>query len=424
MNTEKFVADLNTRFFNSELSELLKKQLLLLPVNRPDVFSFVERVFSFMNSAGVPAKDVSLFAGGVLGSLLARILPGAWEGRIPPITMPGRHAVIDRYIQSGELFTTANKTMLDVGCGFPPSTTLDSAKNLSDWHITGIDPSFPEYLVYDTDQSYATLDKSRSTIYFQPAIPSLESWNRFLNDAEATKKRFENLLEELLHGVRSTGSSYARIEVNPVMDYETDRLSFIRGGIGHAVNEPKGVIRCFNVLAYFNDDFFAKALSWFTNTVQENGIVIIGGNWAASTECYYNVYQKNGGVLINKEFSFGLDCINPIGICPWFASYDDYRQTNQLVKYIGMIRSDKAFMDEYYAFNDDQRARYAVCARDEQGYYAGVDPEMDPARLWTTANRMIQELNDAGFNQKAVKVLKRSGLHARVNEVGHVAIIG
>jgi hypothetical protein len=37
---------------------------------------------------------------------------------------------------------------------------------------------------------------------------------------------------------------------------------------------------------------------------------------------------------------------------------------------------------------------------------------------------MIQELNDAGFNQKAVKVLKRSGLHARVNEVGHVAIIG
>ena len=58
MNTEKFVSDLNTRFFNGELSELLQKHLLLLPVNRADVFSFVERVFSFMNRDGVSAKDV------------------------------------------------------------------------------------------------------------------------------------------------------------------------------------------------------------------------------------------------------------------------------------------------------------------------------------------------------------------------------
>jgi hypothetical protein len=100
MNTNQFVEDLNNRFFNGELSSEFKDKLLHLPIDRPDVFAFVERMFGFMNTAAIPAKDMSLVLGEIMGTLLARILPGAWEGRVPPITLPGRHAVVDQYIKN------------------------------------------------------------------------------------------------------------------------------------------------------------------------------------------------------------------------------------------------------------------------------------------------------------------------------------
>lgn len=422
MENAKFVSDLDVRFFNGELSEPFKNQLQQLATGRPDVFRFVERICCFMNRAGVPARDVSLTIGEVLGNLLARILPGAWEGRIPPITIPGRHRVIDQYIQSSKLVTGGNKTMLDVGCGFPPYTTLEAASNLSDWHITGIDPSFPSYLVYDTDQNYATFDKRRATIYFQPAVPSVENWTRLLSDSGVTKKRFEGLLEELLRKPVAATAGYPRLEVNPVKTYETSTLSFMPGEIGQVVNDLKGVIRCFNVLFYFDDSFYERALAWFTNITDENGVVIIGGNWAASTECYYNVYQKKQGTLVNTEFAFSLDCINPIGIATWFANYDDDRQTNELVKYIGIIRSDSSFMEAFYAVNDKQRKEYGICPRDGNGYYGGVDPAIDPGTLWMHVSAMLTGLNEAGLNRKAAEVLRRAGVNASVNEVGHLSV--
>jgi len=103
MNTNEFVEDLNCRFYHGELSGQFQEQLQQLQIDRPDVFAFVQRMFGFMSSAGIPAKDMSVLIGEILGTLLARILPGAWEGRVPPITLPGRHATIDQYIKTNPL---------------------------------------------------------------------------------------------------------------------------------------------------------------------------------------------------------------------------------------------------------------------------------------------------------------------------------
>nr|WKN35442.1 hypothetical protein K4G66_24005 [Tunicatimonas sp. TK19036] len=185
----------------------------------------------------------------------------------------------------------------------------------------------------------------------------------------------------------------------------------------------KGVIRCFNVLYYFDDSFFENALKWLAKTTREEGVVLIGGNWAASTECYYNVSKKQGDVLVNKEFAFSLDCINPIGIVTWFANYDDDRQTNQLLKYISILRKDKVFMETFHTFNDGQRKKYGICPRDEQGYYGIPDPTINPQELWVRVGAMSQEFHQSGLSQQAADVLKRTGLHAIVNEVGHLAVI-
>jgi hypothetical protein len=313
--------------------------------------------------------------------------------------------------------------MLDIGCGFPPYTTLDTANYLPDWTITGADPSLPIYLIYDEAGNYATLDEHKSTVYFQPALPTLENWNQLLANSTATKLRFERLLEQLL---TNTGSakpgSFPRLEYDPIKLYETDRLSFIKGGIGQVAVGPKDVIRCFNVLYYFNNAFMERALQWFADHTKEGGIVLIGGDWAASTECYYHTYKKEGNQLLNKEFAFSLDCICPFGIVTWYTSHNDDQQKAELVRHIGTIRKDKAFMDAFYSFHDAQRARYRVCARDEKGYYGEVDPAMAPQELWTNVDTILHELNEAGLNQKAADVLVKAGLKARVNEVGHIAI--
>ena len=162
---------------------------------------------------------------------------------------------------------------------------------------------------------------------------------------------------------------------------------------------------------------------WSVPTAVLGGIVLIGGDWAASTECYYNVYQKHDEQLVAKEFAFSLDCICPFGIVTWYTNHNDDRQKVELIKYIGAIRKDKSFMDAFYAFHDSQRAKYKICPRDSHGYYGVVDPSIGPQELWAIASTMLNELNEAGLNQKAVDVLINSGFNASVNEVGHVAIM-
>jgi hypothetical protein len=420
MNTSEFVKDLNDRFFNGELSTQFQEKLQQLPIARPDVFAFVQRMFTLASRNGMPAKDLSLQHAEVLGTLLARILPGAWEGRVPPITVQGRHAVIDQYIKKNSWISSEGKTMLDIGCGFPPFTTIETSNYLSDWKITGADPSLPAYLIYDAEGNYATLDENKSTVYFQPAMPSIENWNKLLSDSSATKKHFENLFHELSDHLN--GEGFPRLEKNPIKNYETDKLSFIKGGIGQIDIAPKDVIRCFNVLYYFDNNFQRDALKWFAEKTNEGGIVLFGGDWAASTECYYNIYKKIDNRLVNNEFAFSIDCICPFGIVTWYALHDDDTQKADLVKYIRIIRKDAAFMNAFYTFHDAQRVKYNICPRDEQGYYGIVDPSIQPQDLWILASKMLTELNDAGFNQKAVEVLNQAGLKARVNEVGHIAV--
>ena len=420
MNTKEFVQDLNDRFFQGALSTQFQDKLMELPINRPDVFSFVERMFDFISRSGMPAKDFSLLQADILGTLLARILPGAWEGRIPPITIQGRHAAIDQYIKNNPWKSSDGKSMLDIGCGFPPFTTLETADYLSDWKIIGADPSLPAFLIYDAEGNYATLDENGSTVYFQPAIPSIENWNNLLSDSAATKNRFEHLLKELIN--HPGNETLPRLEQNPIKKYETERLSFINGGIGQIDIASQDVIRCFNVLFYFDDKFLENALKWFNDNLKEGGILLVGGNWAASTESYYNLYKKIDSQLINKEFAFSIDCICPFGIVTGYTNHADDRQKVELIKYISVIRKDNAFMKSFYAFHDAQRLKYKICPRDCNGYYGNVDPEMEPQILWSLVGKILTELNDAGFNQKAVDVLNKGGFEARVNEVGHLAV--
>ncbi len=57
--------------------------------------------------------------------------------------------------------------------------------------------------------------------------------------------------------------------------------------------------------------------------------------------------------------------------------------------------------------------KYKFCPRDDQCYYGVVDPSLQPQELWTLASKILNELDDAGLNQKAVDVLNNAGLKAQ-----------
>ena len=81
---------------------------------------------------------------------------------VPPITLEGRHSGIDEYMARNRWrkLEKGNR-FLDLGCGFPPKTTLDSAKRFPESQLTGADPSFGRYLVQDPNGDYGIEDVTR-----------------------------------------------------------------------------------------------------------------------------------------------------------------------------------------------------------------------------------------------------------------------
>ena len=423
MRTQKFIQALNDQYFDGHLSPGFVSQLSDLPADRPDVHAFIERMFHFMRAGGHPPTDLSSLHGEILGSLLARILPGAWEGRVPPITVAGRHMVIDQYLGNNNWQEPGAKSMLDIGCGFPPHTTVEISNRYPDWKVTGADPSLPVYLVYDADGNYCTFDSDKNAVYFQPAVPSVENWNELLSDAASTRDQFTRLLESLLDENREYGDDeFPRLRIDPVHRHSTSNLSFMNGGIGQVQVEPVDVIRCFNVLFYFDDIFRQRALNWFTDQLHEDGLIVLGSNWALSTESRYYVYQKDAGRLKLREFAFSIDNFNPIGIVTWYTNHQDDRESAELAKYLRILRNNDDFSKEYYKFNDAQRLSKGICPRTVDGYYGPVDSTLSPVELWTRVAAMLDELNESHLPAMAIDVLKQSGLSVGKNEVGHISI--
>ncbi|MBI2502101.1 MAG: hypothetical protein HYW07_02575 [Candidatus Latescibacteria bacterium] len=85
-----------------------------------------------------------------------------------------------------------------------------------------------------------------------------------------------------------------------------DNLSFAVGGIGNVHLQDVDVVRCFNVLLYFDDKFREQALDWFQGVLREGGLLFCGANSALSTGFRYFVYQKRGGRLLGREFALTM----------------------------------------------------------------------------------------------------------------------
>lgn len=393
----------------------------------PDAKEFILRVLRLMNQAGYPATSLTPYFTRWI-STIKNMLPSAWGGLIPPITLPNRHIKLDAYIKGQNRFNGAQAPVfLDMGCGFPPITTSDTAKTLSDWQVFGVDYSFPDYIVYNSEGHYACFDKNGDFQYFQALINP--SGRALYQDPEGTKKYFNTLFSNLkTQAFPSTGNTSETLEKdgsrlihNHVLNFETDNLSLIKSDVRDINLPPVQVIRCMNVHLYFDPNTREKMVAQAGKLLADDGLLIVGTN-GLSVQGRYFVYEKKDGDLIASEFAFSPDNLGPISFMPWFALHENDPESMFLTELSRKIRSDDTFWPDFSNAMDKLLAENEICWLRGDGFYQVPREEMPPSEYLPKGVAIWQTLDSKGYVDGMVETLKKADYDAWKNVVGDIAV--
>ncbi len=397
-----------------------------LAQERSEVRDFTRRVVRLMGIAQVGPRNFSPMAAFGI-SMAKEFLPGAWGGKIPPITAPDRHKAIDGYISSNRWRTFGPGTvMIELGCGFPPTTAVDASKRFPDWQIIGADPFFDPYLLYDRDQSYTCFDENGQVRYFQ-LQPTATI--KTMVDYQNLRARAPDLFAQLLPKLPPDNGEMCTAEADgaqlirwPLRQWESGNLKLVQAGIGSPSLPEADLIRCFNVLMYYGTGVLREFETCAASQLHEGGLAIAGANSPNGSEVYYGVYRKEAGQLVEKELAFSVDIIRPLGLMPWFALHDDCGTNLRLAQVVRRIRSDSEFCTAFDNAMDQFLMESGLLIRDAEGCLISPPVPLPFDKMSQIMATTGDQLDREGFTMRAAETLGRQGVRAWRNEVGYLAI--
>ncbi|MDA1191244.1 MAG: class I SAM-dependent methyltransferase [Candidatus Poribacteria bacterium] len=405
------IHDLNTRHFAGRLSAPVLDTLSPIDRERPEVRAFTERAFRQMRAANFRAEDFTTALAHALSRVVPNILPGAWTVPVPPITATDRNRLFDEYLAHRFTANPTTRRLLDIGCGFPPHTTLDSAQRLADWQIVGADPLIPDYLVTDNNGDYAAFNAKDAMLYFQSSAIENDRWNDSHADRRATEQRFITLARDI-----------NRRTLNPIAAYERNNLRFVQAGIGE-IDEPFDAIRCLNVLYYFDRAFRVKTLAWVNRCLNDGGVFLCGATAPNGSTPRYTVYRKEGETLVDAEFAMSIESILPTTLIAWYTMYDDDdTETRRHTNAMRLIRSDNDFTRDHAAAFDALLSEYGCGGRSADGYLHLASETMPQPAYRQAMRSVAARLDEAGYVDRAIETLKRAGIGAWRNAVDNIAM--
>ena len=414
-------------FLGTELPESLagRVDFEALPDEARNV---VRRMLALMKRSGCPATEITAHMIWLLFTVTPKILPSAWGGRVPPMTAPGRHKKLDAYV-CGHSWPSADgkPVFIDLGCGFPPVTTVETAGQLPGWRVYGIDPAFARYVVYDRDGRYACFNREGRFQYVQsPAKP--------LNDTPgAVRMHFQGLFADLHSQLRSEGGDGdcravewegRRLVVDHVRDYENENLRFIKAGVEDLALPPARFIRCMNMLLYFEKDVRERMLSAIAGQLSDGGLLLTGFNHPFGFYARYAVYKKSADGLRPCEFAFSMENLRPLGVGPWLALSEEDRDTALLADLTGAIRSDRQFWPDFNRRVDRLREGLGICRQGDDGFHHFTREVVDasPLVLFEKASALWALIEKEGYKAGVVAALRRAGYTAWENRAGDIAV--
>jgi hypothetical protein len=424
------IEDLCDRTFGNRPSALHLTLLKHAENERPEVKDFIERAFRLMVISHAQPQNMTPSLAWILGIMIPRLLPGAWGNVVPPFTLEDRHKLIDAYLRATPWGNFSDGTvLLEMGCGFPPQTAIDAARNFPGWQVIGADLQFDTYVLHDAAGNYACMNAEGQVRYFHPGFSSGANFLALYTDPAATFQQFRALFTTLRDklpagnrdGCVSIEHEGARLMQNPIQSYQRPNLTLLQAGLGEETPQAD-IIRIFNVLFYFDSEFRDRAEEWALRTLRPGGLLLCGGDGSQTLEARYSVYRKEDGRLVAKEFSFGLDNVRPSTIVPMFCLHDEEKETFALATLVGVLRGNQEFRRDYDARFDELLAENKIWIRQEDGFL-GPSPEQLASDKWIPAYLSIQQKLEAeGFAERAVSLLRGAGYEAWINPVGHLAV--
>jgi hypothetical protein len=422
--------------FNALVAHYLGGQLpermasaISFPALPADVKRFITRMLTLMRKAAFPVTDFTPVLIWQLSNIIPGFLPCAWDGRVPPLTLPKRNARIDAYVvRHAWPDGLVSPVFVDLGCGFPPITTVDAAAALSGWRVFGVDRSFSAYVVHDGDGHYACFNGQGAFQYFQPRM-DFAGIRIYLNPAEV-RLRFERAFDDL-HPLlsRAAGRVSETVEKNgytlihhPIRNYQAPNLTLIESEMEDAQVPPAHAIRCMNTLIYFEPEVRQRMLVKAGALLAETGILIVGANLMSGASCRYAVYKKTNHSIEPTEFALSLDNLRPITVMPWYTLHDDDPEAMLLADVIRQVRADQPFWRLFTGRLDELMAQYGVFERDSNGFLNAPEGAAPATDFAERASRLWRQVEEEGFTDGAVEALNRAGYAAWKNPVGDIAI--
>lgn len=417
--------------FRDRLSPAVRKLLSGTGNASPEARAMADRAVAWCELAGIAPRDFNEVQAWALGELMPYLMPGAWGGLIPPVTRTGRHNRIDDYVLNTPWRARSPGLFVDIGCGFPPLTTVDSANALGcAWQVIGVDPEFHPYLFTDSEGNHACLDGDGRIVYFQSRDSDPHRWIAMVGNAEATRAAFRPMAESLRRSLDSLGSdghaavelNGARLERNPLARFTRPNLRFVHGSATEVPIDSIDVARCFNVLRYFDAELRERVLAHLATRLNPGGLFVCGADWTDTSSARYTVYRNENGTLREKEFAFGIDNVRPVSPEPLILFSDDDHEACRLADTVRVLRTDDAFCNAYDSALDAILADLDLCPRQRDGTLGGLPPDLTGAELERRLPLIETRLAEAGFTREAVATLRRHGVDAWINCVGHVAV--
>ncbi|WP_022663803.1 CheR family methyltransferase [Desulfospira joergensenii] len=394
----------------------------------PDTQGFVLRVLDLMKRSKYCLTEFNPVLLRWLSVTIPGILPGAWGGRIPPITASARHRKLDDYLAGQDFGPNKGQNIfVDMGCGFPPLTTADTAGRFPGWKIYGVDRSFADYVVYDTRGNYACFSREGEFLYFQPSM-DLAVRARY-SDPRGTKNRFNQLFTDLLPLLRNINIRTSetvekdgnKLIHHHILDFETRNLRFIKSDIMDLKPMAAKVFRCMNVFVYFTRDIKKKVLGQIKNHLKNKGLAIIGTN-SFGIQSRYAVYKKESNGLFLREFAFSLDNLGHISLMPWFTVHGNDPEAILLAKLSHTIRSHACFWAQFSRHLDQLMESHGFCKRKPDGFLHFPNQEMLPNDFLEKNGLVWREMEEKGYTKGTIDVLSKAGYEAWINSAGDIAI--
>ncbi|TRZ95858.1 class I SAM-dependent methyltransferase, partial [bacterium] len=230
------------------------------------------------------------------------------------VTSRERLAKVDKFIVN-EL-ASDGVVMIDIGTGYPPFTTLESAQELNKYYknvkVVGVEYNYPAYVVIIPVEG-----KGRTEILFShkgEIIAIDHTWLEIVPKVSKIPqeeiKRYLAIRDQLITQVKGADYEDAPgniIQFDPMSRYatQTNGLSFIPGDFRTLrLAYQADIVRVFNVMTYYQDTY-EEELKKISEFVKESGYLIVGVSASRAGDVEeYITYQKRDERLVPLEFAF------------------------------------------------------------------------------------------------------------------------